>query len=152
MVLPRSASSRWQRPAPRATGERRRVLRIDQPEPPPPDRREPGARRDGRATRHRRWSHSGPAVKPRGGGTRIEPASVRQVLSPVLQNVDESVPNLARRPERPRVVALGPHAPTPTLRPDGLRPAPGRHPPQVRGRSSSWTGRGILIKAHISAF
>jgi hypothetical protein len=67
---------------------------------------------------HRRWG-SLPSIEPGAGRCDVEPHGWRGTvpLAPVLahiqQNVRESVPDLARRPQRAQVVAAEQHRPLP---------------------------------------
>src|SRR5262249_28172899 len=96
---------------------RRRLFDANQAQPSPADRGEPRSGRDDRS-RPSSWYHaSSPPVEPGGRGARIEISAADAVMLPVLQNGDETVSHLARRPECPRVIATSPDASAPPDRP-----------------------------------
>ncbi len=100
----------------------RPLVGIDTPVPQPAHSRDPAARRPHRRRPRRGRRRCPPPGEPRRGRPRIETARSRDVLPPVLQHVDQRVPDLPRRAEQPRVVAIAPHCPAPPENPvHGLR-------------------------------
>ncbi len=76
----------------------RRLVDVDQAMASPPDPREPGPRDRDRSRPDRRRDARSPPVEPPRGRPRVQAARPREVLPPVVQHVDERVPDLARRP------------------------------------------------------
>ena len=86
------------------------LVDTEEPVSPPAHARKPGpGRRHGRGP-DRAGDCRPPSREPRCRRPCIEPACPGQVLSPILEHVHESVAHLARRPQKPRVVAVAPHA------------------------------------------
>src|SRR5438034_7383809 len=105
---------------------------MEQSESAPAHCGKPRPRRDHGRTCRDPLNRRPPALEPPAGRPRIHTACARHVLSPVLQHIDQRVPDLPRRPEGPGMIAVPPHAPPApedpvhTLRdPDGeaLKPA-----------------------------
>src|SRR5439155_4191885 len=86
----------------------RRFIVADQPEAPPTHCGEPGARGDHGRSRRLRGNRSSPTAEPAGGRTRIKTTESWHVFAPVLEHVDESIPDFARGLERPHVVTIAP--------------------------------------------
>src|SRR5260370_2301847 len=66
--------------------------------------------------RFARWRERGrhfPPVEQRRRRAGIERHGLRRMLVPVHQHVDDSIPDLARRLQRARVIALAPHIAVP---------------------------------------
>src|SRR6266446_3021961 len=94
---------------PSSPGSRGSLVDVDRPEPVPPNRGKPGARRDDGGPRDHSGNDLPPTTEPRGGRAWIKTADTADMFPPILQDVDESVPDLTRRAERPHVVAVTPH-------------------------------------------
>jgi hypothetical protein len=86
---------------------------MEQSESPPADTREPGARRDNWRGGERGSDDPSPSLKPSRRRTGIDADSAAKVLSEVLEDVDQGVPDLARPSEQVRVIPTIPHASTP---------------------------------------
>ena len=83
------------------------LVDVDQPTSPPPDAGKPRVcTRDGRRAHVCR--HAAPPIEPPGRRKGIEPARAPKVLAKGIENVDERIPDLARRSEQTRVVSISP--------------------------------------------
>jgi hypothetical protein len=121
-------------PAPRSSspGTSRRLLpRSDQTMPPPPHRPQP---RPGPANRRRhpcgrRWRPK-PVEPPRRGAGIQGPPVPRPVLPEIHQHVDQPVPDLPRRPQRPHMVPIPPDRSRSPQRAVDRPRQPDREPPR----------------------
>ena len=83
-----------------------------------PSRRQPTAASqvcagDHGCSRRLRGNRSSPTPEPDRGRTWIKTTDGRHVLPPVLQHVDQSIPDFTRRVERPHMVPVSPDVPAP---------------------------------------
>ena len=79
--------------------------------PPPADRCQPRPWRDNRCALGRRCRRDTPPCEPGRRRSWIETADAGQVLPPVLEDVDDCVPYLARSRERSCVISVRPYSP-----------------------------------------
>jgi len=85
-----------------------RLAQIDRPVKSPTAAREPGARQGHRRSPHWPRNRRPPPVEPRRRRSGVEPARAGNMFPPIVEDIDEGVPNFARGRKGARVVAVTP--------------------------------------------